>query len=289
MSPFLDYLDLIRVRVEVYHNARICGDWKLDFEQQDRCCFHMASQGDFTMDVPGFGQWRLSEGDLVIFPRELPHAMAGTDTGLGPQTHLPIAQAQNEPGVSMLCGKIQFHHNARDQILDALPPVYVIKRNDTGIWLENMLQLILQESLTHRGDMNVIMNRLCELMISYAIRHFIDSGGCPRGILSLYADNHVARAIRAMHQAPEKDWTIESLAVEAAMSRTRFAERFRHLSGWTPMQYLTWWRMQLALRELENGSKVMEVASLVGYQSEAAFSRAFKRVFDFGPGAVRAK
>jgi len=90
-----------------------------------------------------------------------------------------------------------------------------------------------------------------------------------------------------MHQHPEQEWTLESLAAVAALSRTAFAETFKAVSGWTPGQYLTWWRMQLAWSLLQSGTKTAEVAHQVGYQSESAFSRVFQKMFAISAGKVR--
>jgi transcriptional regulator GlxA family with amidase domain len=106
-------------------------------------------------------------------------------------------------------------------------------------------------------------------------------------MLACYGHPRLAQAISAMHQHPEQVWTLESLAKEAALSRTTFAETFKAVSGWTPGQYLTWWRMQLAWSLLTDGVSTAEVANKVGYKSESAFSRIFQKTFATSAGKVR--
>lgn len=287
MSSLLDIIELIKLNVVVYHNARVCGDWVIQEHSDYSTCFHMTTQGCCELEVPGHGHWHLAEGDLVIFPRELPHTMKPSVSMTGEQEHLLIADAQNRPGTSMLCGEVQFLHQGYQSLLDALPEVLVIQRDDSTPWLCSLLNLLTMESLISRTPTNVIINRQCELLFAYALRHFIDRDGLKEGILALFSHQQIARVIEAIHKAPEKNWQLSEMAVLAGMSRTRFAQTFKKISHWTPMQYLTWWRMQLAWSLLYAGDSVAVVAESVGYQSEAAFSRAFSKSFGESAGAVR--
>jgi len=106
-------------------------------------------------------------------------------------------------------------------------------------------------------------------------------------MLALYSDERIALAVAEIHRQPASEWRLEQLAKKAMMSRTVFSEKFKSLSGWTVGQYIAWWRMQLAWQQLRNGDAVANVADNVGYKSEAAFSRAFKKMFEVSPGKVR--
>ncbi len=107
------------------------------------------------------------------------------------------------------------------------------------------------------------------------------------GVLRLHTDSGLVRALQAFHEEPAQPWSLSDLAAEAAMSRSRFAAEFRRLSGWTPGYYMTWWRLQVAWQRLNRGDAVMATALAVGYQSEAAFSRAFRREFGVSAGSIR--
>jgi AraC-like DNA-binding protein len=287
VSCFDDFIKLIRLSVDLYLSARVCGQWSLEAHPQGNTCFHIAIQNEALMVVPGIGEWRLREGDLVIFPRELAHSLEPVEELVGPQQLLSIAQSQHIPGTSFICGNVRFQHLGSEMLLDALPKVFVIERDKTTPWLERMLMLIVDESLRTEKANSVMMDRLCELLFAYALRHFVETSEQPLGVLSLFSHRQISKAIQAIHQAPHEPWQLLTLAQVAAMSRTQFTETFKVLSGWTPMQYVTWWRMQLAWSYLESGLQVAVVAEKVGYQSEAAFSRAFRKQFDVSAGGVR--
>ncbi|MEO1035860.1 MAG: AraC family transcriptional regulator [Pseudomonadota bacterium] len=287
MSALNDLLRLVRLRVEVYHNARVCGDWLIREHSEGNTCFHMPTQGDCRLTVPGHGEWHLAEGDLVLFPREIAHTMTPVGPASGPQRHLAIASAQDQPGTSMLCGEVVIQHTGNAALLDSLPPVFILPRTHDTAWLTTLLQLIVAESLASETPSNVVLDRLCELLFVFALRHYASAISGEPSLLNLYGDARLAKALRAVHADPRRDWQLETLAAEATMSRTRFAKAFRDLSGWTAMHYVTWWRMQLARSLLESGRGVADVADAVGYRSEAAFSRAFSKAFGTSAGAVR--
>lgn len=287
MSSLMNLVDLIKLDVSVYHNARVCGQWTIREHSEGNTCFHMATQGNCQLTIPGQGSWTLSEGDLVLFPREIPHSMVSEKTLSGPQQHLLIADSQHIPGTSMLCGEIRFRHLGSEPLLNALPPVLLIKKDGTTPWLCGLYTLIVEESLICRQQTNPILNRLCELLFSYALRHYAENDGHSAGILSLFANKQIVKAVEAIHAEPSRAWGLLDLAEYAAMSRTQFAQTFKKTSGWTPMQYLAWWRMQLAWSILQAGESVAATAEQVGYQSEAAFSRAFRKEFGESAGSVR--
>jgi AraC-like DNA-binding protein len=287
LSSFTEFVELIRLEVSIYHNARVCGQWLIEAHSEGNTCFHMVTQGDCLMAVPGVGDWTLQQGDLVIFSREFAHTMVPLGLHEGPQEHLLIADAQARTGTSMLCGEVKFQHQGSEALLNALPSVFVIERNESSPWLSQLYELILAESLSIRESSSPILNRLCELLVAYALRHFVEHGECNAGMLALFAHKHIGKALEAVHKAPAKAWGLVSLAESAGMSRTQFANTFKSLSAWTPMQYLSWWRMQLAWEYLRAGESVAVVAEKVGYQSEAAFSRVFRTQFGRGGGEVR--
>jgi AraC-like DNA-binding protein len=123
----------------------------------------------------------------------------------------------------------------------------------------------------------------------YALKCYAEGFEHHGNVLALYRNTKLFRAVRAIHSYPERSWTLASLARESAMSRTRFAELFSKEAGITATQYLTWWRMQLAWAKLSSGESVESVSESVGYRSEAAFARAFKKVFGKTVGVVRAR
>ncbi len=284
-----DVLNLIRLKVDVYHNARVCGDWRINEHTLGATCFHMPTQGDCLLSVPGEGDWHLREGDVVIFPKELPHLMVPSSEQQGPQQHLPIAESQAMTGTSMLCGAIEFQHAGGEQLMQLLPKVLIVSAEHAKHWLAPLTQLIVAESLQGTAMQSPVLNRLCELLVVYALRCYAENQSHENGIFALYAHPKLFKAVKAIHQQPAQAWQLASLASEAGMSRTRFSELFSQVAGMTATQYLTWWRMQVAWSELQEGHSVDLVANNVGYLSEAAFARAFKKTFGITVGAVRAQ
>lgn len=286
MEAFSSLIQQLQLSVEVYHNAQVCGDWRIQEHKLGSTCFHMVTLGACQLSVPGHLETELNCGDLVIFPRELPHSMHAMG-GDGRQQHLSYRDAAGLEGTGMLCGSAQFRHRGSQFLLDALPAVFVIPQQHSSDWSQSLLDMIMAESVNPQAGSSGIVDRLSELLFIHALRYYLSNHPDQAGVLALYSHPFLAKAVTQIHQDPSANWSLEQLASHAAMSRTRFAESFKQVSGWTAMQYLAWWRMQLAWGILAAGSSVGQAAYLVGYQSEAAFSRAFQKQFQQSPGKVR--
>lgn len=280
-----DLLKMFRMRAEVYHNAKVCGDWLIQEHILGQTCFHMPTEGGCWLDVPGHLSEALKEGELVVFAREIAHSMQPLHAQSGEQRHLSYVEAAQREGTGMLCGRLEFLHAGGSALIDALPPVLIFRHGDDTLWLAQLRALLIDES--YRNAQSLVIDRLAELVFSYAIRHYVEKDCCQLGVLALYGHKKLKAAAEAMHSSPSYPWTLEELASIAGLSRTLFASQFRQTCGWTVMRYLTWWRMQLAYRSLGQGDSVGQVAELVGYRSEAAFSRAFQREFSCTAGEVR--
>lgn len=287
MEALSDLIRLFRMQVDVYHNAQICGNWLYRESHLGDTCFHMVTKGECQLDVPGHLNTVLNFGDLVIFPREIPHTMGPVGDVFEEQKLVTFDQAQGLEGTGMLCGQACFDHEGSLHLLDALPEVFIVRYNEDHIWCCGLIKMIMEESISPSLASQVIVNRLSELLFIYALRQYLRESEENGGLLALYSDGRLQQAISAIHAEPARNWTLESLAKQASMSRTAFSERFRKLSGWTPVKYLTWWRMQLAWTKLSEGLVSALVAEQVGYQSEAAFSRAFQKHFGMTAGRVR--
>ena len=191
----------------------------------------------------------------------------------------------------LTCGVVRFDHVAGQQLMALLPRVLQIDTwaDDEGSWLQSTLRFIAREARELRPGGETVITHLADILIIQAIRSWIDSAPqADRGWLAALRDDQVGRALAAIHREPEKDWTVALLAKEVGMSRSGFSARFTSLVGESAMRYLTQWRMQLARAQLlETSDSLSVLADRLGYQSEAAFSRAFKRVFGVSPGSLR--
>ncbi|MGB0732312.1 MAG: AraC family transcriptional regulator [Pontibacterium sp.] len=287
MDGFSDLVRLFHLRANVYHNAKICGNWLYSQGESSKTCFHVVTEGSCVLDVPGHLSTVLDVGDVVIFPREVPHTMYPATEVKGDQEVVAFHEAEGLDGTGMLCAQANFDHLGSHYLVDALPTVFVVRHDADQPWACHLKTLIMLESVNPSMASDTIINRLSEMLFIYAIRTYMQAENAPVGLLALYADSRLKQAIAALHQDIKFAWTVESLAKQANMSRTAFAEKFKAVSGWTPAQYLAWWRMQMAWQWLSEGRSVADVADSVGYQSEAAFSRAFQRQFQRTVGQVR--
>lgn len=287
VDAFSQILHLLKLDASVYFNAKVCGNWRINEHTLEATCFHMVTEGSCILDVPGRFNGVLNCGDLVIFPRELAHSMVPVKAQTGEQAWFDYRTAQDIEGTGLLCGEMRFQHKGSRYILDALPPVFVIRYDASNGWLRSLLEMIVTESMCVSPASKALLDKLSELLFTYALRQYLTDNPGEVGMLAIYGHARLAHAINAIHQHPEYEWTLESMAKEAALSRTTFVETFKTVSGWTPGQYLTWWRMQMAWSMLRNGESTAEVANSVGYKSESAFSRIFQKTFSTAAGKVR--
>ncbi|MDT8427767.1 MAG: AraC family transcriptional regulator [Pseudomonadales bacterium] len=288
MSATADLIRLLRLQVHIYHNAKVCGDWQIREHALGQTCFHIVTTGSCRVTIPRNLDTTLHAGDLILFPREVSHQLLPLEPLVGTQEHLPYHQAADLPGTGLLCAEMSFSHQASEQLLASLPEVVVIRNNADNPWLQPLLELTVRESHEHSSGSEAVLDRLCELLFIYALTHYFSNA--PEqltGTLALHSHPRLRHVLDALHSNPGAAWTLSSMAREAAQSRSLFANTFRQVSGWTPMQYLTWWRMQLASSHLQSGMSVAEVAESLGYRSQAAFSRAFKKCFGINAGQMR--
>lgn len=287
LDPLSEVLQLLKLDVSIYHNAKVCGRWHMDDLRRHGASFHIVTLGTCYLDAPGHYSGALNEGDLMIFPGPLPHSLRPVESNSGKQQHLSFTEGETLSGTGLLCGDVNFQHRGSRYLLDALPPLLIIRFAQAQRWMKPLLEMVVTENRSLSIVSKVVFDRLSELLFTYAIREYVGGQTDQATMLSLYGHERLAMAVNAIHRQPAHDWTLDRLASKAMMSRTVFAEKFKAVSGWTVGQYITWWRMQLAWELLQGGEAVAPVAERVGYRSEAAFSRAFKKMFELNPGRVR--
>ncbi|HUK32589.1 MAG TPA: AraC family transcriptional regulator [Vicinamibacterales bacterium] len=265
--------------------------------------YHVVARGACWGHAIGHEPVRLCEGDLVVFPQGDPHVLssapgmrAAPDMSLfaRPSKSLPIVYELGGGGpdrTRVVCGFLGCDDRPYNPLLTALPSVIHLPAVGPGTttgWLGTLLNIAVAESGSARAGGENVLARLSELMFVEAIRRYLDGLPPDRlGWLSAVRDPVVGQVLSALHSQPREDWTVERLARLAGLSRSVFAERFTAMVGQPPMQYLALWRMQLASRLLLEGGGVAAVADAVGYDSEAAFSRAFKKLVGRAPATWR--
>jgi len=303
-DPLGEALHSLRMRGAFYCPTEVTAPWGAEMPAMpDVLFFHLVTSGHCLIEVGDEEPLRLERGDLAVLPRGAGHLIrsdADAETPLIfdlPHDYITDQYAilrydgGGEPS-RLVCGAVQFDHPAARHLIDELPPVVVVRATDPAQsdWVNGTMRLLGTEAEQRRPGGEAIVTRLCDVVVIHAVRTWIERNPAGNaGWLGALQDPQIGRVVALINREPTRPWTVESLAAEAAMSRSAFAARFTELVGESPMQYVTRWRMHLAVDHLRDPSapSVAEVGLRLGYQSEAAFSRAFKRVLGESPGRYR--
>jgi AraC-like DNA-binding protein len=282
-----DILSTYQLRALVIDTPRMCGAWQLGTSGSKRAAFHWLGQGAGWLHMKGLDRpLPLGAGDLVIFPHDAWHMISG-EPALRGLDDREVMEGDG-PVTTMVCGYFDFMSGSRNALVDALPELILLRRDEGGEALRKLGELLLDEAHRHAIGRQALLNTLCNALFVLVLRHHIAHADAPRGLIAALADPRLRRVLGALHREPQRDWTLEQMARLGLMSRTAFAQRFAALVGQTPVQYLTHHRMMLALRWLQDEfCAVKDIAGRLGYETEAAFRRAFKRVHGVGPGQLR--
>lgn len=280
-------LSAYQLRAGVYAHPRFCGVWQMGTTGHKRSAFHLVGQGQCWLHLrDGTSPQVLHGGDLVVFPHDAWHMLAGTPELHGDDNRLEMDG--DGPFTTLVCGYFEFLVGDKNPILDALPEVIVVRRQDAGRHLEVIGQLLMEEADAAGPGTRTVLDKLADTLFVMVVRHYVNQAADQHGLLAALADPRLRRALAAMHRESANGWTLATLALEAGMSRASFAQRFAEMVGTTPIDYLTRWRMIQAELLLRNPQvSVASAAERVGYETEAAFRKAFKRVHGVGPGAIR--
>ncbi len=287
----------VRLRGSIYFSSRFCSPWGLDIEQGERASFHIVVRGQCWLQLNGESR-KLQGGDIVILPRGAKHQIYDhPDSGCLPGSEtIQAIQVGNNPFSSdeedfdIVCGYFEFDHATDCQILKALPELLHFTQDQRihFAFLDTALQLVVAEARMREPGRAILLDRVTELLFIQVIRVFIQLNQGSTNIFAALKDRALALALNLMHTTPQAPWTLESLAREAGMSRSRFANHFHKMLGETPMRYLLQCRMQLARQRLEETRSPLNViAEEVGYTSDSAFKRAFKRFYGTPPSEFR--
>jgi AraC-like DNA-binding protein len=265
--------------------------------------YHGVSAGTCWVGVVGEPQIQLFAGDIIVFPHGDPHVLSNPP-GLrgGPdidalkaagRADVPITLAVGGGGnerAEIVCGFLACDARPFNPLLSALPRVIHVPGTGKGAATRRgLIELALRESNAARPGSSCVLARVSELLFVEVVREYLDTLPVEKvGWLAGLRDENIGRALQKLHAQPAHAWTLDELAREIGMSRSSMAERFTHLLGVPPMQYLTQWRLQLAAELLHTGQvSLAEIAQRVGYSSEFALSRAFKRSYGVAPAFYR--
>ncbi|HRE19994.1 MAG TPA: AraC family transcriptional regulator [Rhabdaerophilum sp.] len=302
-----DILTRLSLRGSLYFRTSFTEPWGVRVPAfRDVARFHFAHRGEAMLRVgEGKQPVHLAQGDLIIIPHGTAHVLSCRHTG--PDEALPLDDVLARSGfpghgtlvwgggetirdTQLICGHFALAEGSRHLLFDRLPPFIHLRGygDEAGPWLEATLKVIGAEAGGARLGGDLIALKLSEAIFAQAIRAHIEQTAEGSSGVAGFADPQLARALTSFHRTPAGDWTVASLAREAGLSRTGFAERFTQRLGVTPMSYVTSWRMQIAREALATrGLSVAEAAEVSGYASESAFSRVFKKEIGLSPAAFR--
>lgn len=313
-SALADVLRALRLRGGVFVEAEIGAPWcvfsqvgpedcvEFDPLPREVIAYHYVCEGEMALRVEDGGETvRLRPGDLAILPRNDRHRL-GSALDVPPMPVTALEHQGSGSGVMRVthpgqgsttrffCGYLG-HDNVNDPLITALPRVLHLPLGDpaSAQWIESSLRFAAQPTDVPHGLSPSLLSRLAELLFAEAIRQYVrrqpdDVGGWLAGL----RDVKVGRALALLHADRQRSWTTEDLAREVGASRSAFAERFSTLVGEPPMRYLARQRLRLAAQRLrETQDPIARIAEAAGYESEPAFHRAFKRMFESSPAAWR--
>ncbi|MGY4396159.1 AraC-like DNA-binding protein [Sphingomonas sp. UYAg733] len=284
-----------------YGRCELRHPWSIGFPRQDLLRFHFVSKGPCFIHTEAQGWQPLNDGDLVLLPQGIAHRLASSPhvvndclkecqvVGLGGNVCEVVREGTGATS-TLFCGSMALDAYALHPLINLMPPLIKgcdVAANDPIIG--PLLEAMTVEASQPRMGSATILSRMADLLTARLIRCWVDcTGSSTTGWLAAIRDPHLGRALAAMHRDPGHGWTLENLAALAGQSRSVFADRFGTVLGEGAARYLARLRMQLAREWLGQGAlSVAEVAGRLGYQSEASFARAFKRITRVSPGVVR--
>lgn len=312
MDVLSEILALVRINGSVIAEIKCDGDWGLHLgigETLGSIPFHYIIQGNCWLRGEQTPPVELSGGDLVVAPHWCFHALSSspdypltkiTDliaaggmpswTGGTLEKPLLICTGDGGPTTRILSGVFTLEGRGLTMLIEQLPPLFHMRTRQKGLksQLDTALSFVRQEREKFRPGYVAVAARLMDLLFIQILRAAITLPSVKNGLLAGLSDSHLARALSALHANPGHNWTVAKLASEACLSRTVFAERFRRLVGYTPIQYVNRWRMTIAEDMLiQSNLPIDRIRNQLGFGSSFAFSRAFRAHCGLSPREYR--
>ncbi|MEQ8650897.1 MAG: AraC family transcriptional regulator [Kiloniellales bacterium] len=300
MDILNDILDTLALRGVLYFRTDFSAPWAIqvpDHEQAAR--FHLVMQGQCHVVFDSERTADLGHGDLILIPRGRSHVLADrpgrnaapldevlVKAGYDGQGVLVVGDGDPDASTQMVCGHFSFRPGADHPLLQAMPDYFVTSADlrSQQPWLNEVLGLVAQRMLSGQIGSQASATRLSEIVFIELLRLGVMQDPSLQALLEAFTDHQIGRALSLIHADPAAAWTVEGLAQQVGMSRSRFAERFSALIGTAPMSYLANWRLQKALALLDDEKvSIQQIAAQSGYQSPAAFTRAFAGKFGRPP------
>lgn len=287
MDVLSDILSKVKLSSVVYFKSNFSEPWGMDIPKGPFAQFHIVTKGQCVLKTKDT-LIQLFTGDIVVFPLGASHWLANNEKSLrrqGQEVVESILSGKslfegNQLSATLVCGHFEFDRSLDHPFIKELPSIIHIKDTDFNefSWLKSITDLVIEEAGKEQSGSGIIINKLGEVLFVHTLRAFIEKNKSISGFIAAMQDARISKVLKEIHSSAHQNWSLEQLAEIAAMSRTSFANRFKSLTGETPFNYITRWRLLMAKELLEESSlSVGEIAEQVGYQSEAAFNRVFKK------------
>jgi AraC-like DNA-binding protein len=303
LDIFADIFSTLNLKGALYFRTDFSSPWGVTVPEYESVArFHIVVQGKCFVTI-GDEIVELNTGDMIMIPRGRSHILADSsetkayplekvlaDTGYDGSGVLTIGEGDPRASTQMVCGHLSFREMANHPILQSLPDYLKLSNSCRAKHplLDDILRLIVQRIFADQLGSEASITRLSEIVFIELLRSGLNDNVRFQSIVSAFQDPKISHSLRLMHAKPDHPWTVESLATEVAMSRSRFAHHFNSLLGVAPMSYLSDWRLQKALSLLDSSRlSVQHIASQAGYQSASAFTRAFSAKFGRSPTDYR--
>lgn len=288
-DPLFQIFSTLKVSANVFHNGQYCGNWAVNTSGQNYINFHLVTHGECELTLPGKDDvTTLASGDIVIFPRDAQHRLAGANS-LNAQENAQVSvgmQSDEDDGTGLVCGHLSHQHPMVKDITRHLPDCVIVRGAEPAHQsLCALVNALRSESYRADHDVSLVMSKLAETIMILLFRDHLHGDS---GVLAASLHPKLGPVMEALHTSPATAWTVDELAKLAGQSRSGFTDTFRTVMGMSVMNYLTQWRLSLAYRRLADEQiSVLQAALESGYDNESSFSKAFKRVMGVSPGAVR--
>ena len=286
-------LEGLELDASLFHVGRYCGGWHASTQGMGRASFHLVVQGHCWLHIDGQPEpIRLDSGDAVFLLRDLAYRLSSdadpVDACAQPRRTMQALDLDAGDGVGLVCGFFQFQSGLSSLIVEGLADWILLRASDpAGSAARALFELILEECRRQPTPSQTLLERLTHLLFLYVLRQQANAGQSLGGLIALARQPAFAGLLERLIEDPGQSWSLESMAACTGLSRSAFFKRFNELAGQSPGQVLLALRMRHACQLLRAGNTVEQVGAQAGYQSVAAFTRAFAKAIGMQPGAYR--